>query len=367
MVGSVRAGLINVAMVPVGDPGNAADSNGYGAVSYAYQIGKYDVTTSQYAAFLNAVAAADPYGLYNSFMASGPARAGINQSGASGNYSYSVVAGHENFPVNWVSWGDAARFANWLQNGQPTDVEGPGTTESGAYTLDGATSTTALMAVTRNLNATDFIPTEDEWYKAAYYKGGGTNAGYWLFPTQNNSTPSNVLSATGKNNANFNNTDPTNHLTSVGAFAASPGPYGTFDQGGDVQQWNESAFDVSSRGVRGGSCFDPSFVLRSSNRNADNPVAVGNGIGFRVASVPEPSSVILLIAGIVVLTVAKYRPPRRLFSRPACQRAAGIVAPARPCSGRPRSRIMRQWKASHLMLIRQNAIIAGFNSACARC
>jgi formylglycine-generating enzyme len=311
MIGSAQAGLINVAMVPVGDPGNAADSTGYGAVSYAYQIGKYDVTTSQYAAFLNAVAAADPYGLYNSFMASGPARAGIIQSGPPGSYSYSVVAGHENFPVNYVGWGSSARFVNWLQNGQPTGPEGPGTTETGAYTLNGSVSSGDLTAVTRNPGATWFIPTEDEWYKAAYYKGGELNAGYWLYPTQNDSTPSNVLSATGTNNANFNNTDPTNHLTSVGAFAASAGPYGTFDQGGNLSQWNETAVTSSSRGVRGGSCFDPSFILRSSNRNADNPVAVGNGIGFRVASVPEPNSVILLVAGIVALLVAGRRWSRR--------------------------------------------------------
>jgi formylglycine-generating enzyme required for sulfatase activity len=145
--GSAQAGLINVAMVPVGDPGNAADSTtGYGAVSYAYSIGKYDVTASQYAVFLNAVATTtDTFGLYNSNMASGFAAGGIIQSGGPGSFSYSVVAGHENFQVNYVSWGSAARFSNWLQNGQPTGVEGPGTTETGAYTLNGATSTAALM------------------------------------------------------------------------------------------------------------------------------------------------------------------------------------------------------------------------------
>ena len=59
------------------------------------------------------------------------------------------------------------------------------------------------MAITRNAGATYFIPSENEWYKAAYYKGGGTNAGYWTYPTQSNTAPSNVLSATGTNNANY--------------------------------------------------------------------------------------------------------------------------------------------------------------------
>ena len=94
-------------------------------------------------------------------------------------------------------------FSNWLQNGQPTGPEGPGTTETGAYTLNGATTTAALMAVTRNPGATWFIPTEDEWYKSAYYKGGGPNAGYWPYPTQSDNTPSNMLPRTGTNNANF--------------------------------------------------------------------------------------------------------------------------------------------------------------------
>ncbi len=138
----------------------------------------------------------------------------ILQNGTSGSYTYSVspdrgvpgdagYANYANFPVNYVSWGDAARFCNWLQNGQPTGPEGPGTTETGAYTLNGATSSSDLMTVTRNAGATYFIPSENEWYKAAYYKGGGTNAGYWLYPTRSNTAPSNLLSSTGTNNANF--------------------------------------------------------------------------------------------------------------------------------------------------------------------
>jgi formylglycine-generating enzyme len=319
---SANGGPISIATVTVGDPGNAADSTGYGAVDHIYQIGKYDVTTSQYATFLNAVAATDTYGLYNSNMASGFAAAGIIQSGTSGSYSYSVVAGHENFPINYVTWGSAARLANWLQNGQPSGVEGPGTTETGAYTLNGAISTAALMAVTRNLNATDFIPTESEWYKAAYYKGGGLNAGYWTYPTQNNSTPSNVLSDTGTNNANFYNngyTDPTNYLTSVGAFAASPGPYGTFDQGGDLFQWNETAVVPGSlRGLRGASLNDFSVNLRSSFSGAVDPTAEHLNLGFRVASVPEPRSVVLLLMGALGFLIWRVR---QANCRPQARRA----------------------------------------------
>ena len=124
----------------------------YGSVSYIYQMGKYDVTVAQYAAFLNAVATtSDPYGLYNSDMATDLPTIAHYPSGSPGSYSYSVTGSDSqgvNCPIFDVSWGDAARFCNWLDNGQPTSgTEATGTTETGAYTLNGGTSDAALMAV----------------------------------------------------------------------------------------------------------------------------------------------------------------------------------------------------------------------------
>ena len=125
-------GSASLQFVTVGNPGNAADpSTGYGSVGYTYQMGKYDVTVGQYVQFLNAVAKTDTYGLYNGLMASygGIFPFGITQSGSSGSYSYSVTGSYAqdaNCPMFEVSWGDAARFCNWLQNGQPTGPEGDG-------------------------------------------------------------------------------------------------------------------------------------------------------------------------------------------------------------------------------------------------
>jgi sulfatase modifying factor 1 len=154
----------------VSDVGNPNDTaTGLGGINYAYNIGKYEVTVGQYAAFLNAVAAADPYGLYNTSMATNLNIAGIARSGSIGSYAYSVI-GPSNHPVTYVSWGDAARFANWINNGQPIGSEGNSTTEDGAYTLNGATSSGELMGITRNAGAKWFIPTENEWYKAAYFQ-----------------------------------------------------------------------------------------------------------------------------------------------------------------------------------------------------
>src|SRR4051812_47400768 len=111
---------ITIETVPIGDIGNPSDpASARGAVNNAYNIGKYEVTVGQYTEFLNAVAATDTYALYNTRMASDQNIAGIAQSGISGSYSYSLI-GSPNHPISYVSWGDAARFVNWLKNGQPT-------------------------------------------------------------------------------------------------------------------------------------------------------------------------------------------------------------------------------------------------------
>ncbi|MGD0283970.1 MAG: SUMF1/EgtB/PvdO family nonheme iron enzyme [Dissulfurispiraceae bacterium] len=304
-------GQTSLQFVPVGDPGNAADTlTGYGAVGYTYQMGKYDVTVGQYCQFLNAVAKTDTYGLYYSGMATDYPTLGITQSGSSGNYSYSVTGGYSqgvNCPIFEVTWGEAARFCNWLQNGQPTGSQDLTTTEDGSYYLNGAMSNIDLMAVTRNANAIYVIPSEDEWYKAAYYKGGGTNAGYWLYPTKSNTAPINTLPDTGKHanfydhygTGNHSYTDPTNYLTPVGAFTLSPGPYGTYDQGGDLLQWNEASFSGpfgGYRGVSGSVWRGNSDLLKATSLGGDDPTLIDPDNGFRVAIVPEPGSLVMLSA-----------------------------------------------------------------------
>ena len=125
---------VEVETVPVGNLGNATDVTGYGSVSYTYNIGTYEVTAGQYCELLNAVAKTDTYGLYSTSMWIGSSGCKIQQSGSSGDYSYSVAPDYASRPVNYVSFWDACRFANWLNNGQG----GAGTTEYGTYTLTAA-------------------------------------------------------------------------------------------------------------------------------------------------------------------------------------------------------------------------------------
>ena len=117
----ITAKAANIEFVPVGNPGNEPDPRytgiSIGSVAYTYQIGKYEITAGQYCEFLNAVAKTDTYGLYENRMNGVSDYLGytIHQSGQPGNYIYSVETDWANRPVNLVSWGDAARFCNWLE------------------------------------------------------------------------------------------------------------------------------------------------------------------------------------------------------------------------------------------------------------
>jgi len=233
----------------------------------------------------------------------------IQQSGSSGSYSYSVAADRANRPVNYVSWGDATRFANWLHNGQPSGPQDNSTTEDGAYFLNGATSDSALMAITRESDARWFIPTEDEWYKAAYHKNDGVTGNYFDYPTASDLVPSNdLLTPDGGNNANFSDNGYTigspYYTTAVGEFENSASPYGTFDQGGNLLEWNETEIYAGLfRGLRGGGWSQYSYHLHASRRydviRAAFPADESSDVGFRVASVPEPGSITLLLCGAV--------------------------------------------------------------------
>ena len=309
------ASAVNVEVVPVGNLANWDDTTGCGAVNYAYNIGKYEVTAGQYTEFLNAVATTDTYGLYNTNMSvscSWGNGCRIERSDDSGSYTYSVAADWANRPVNNVGWGDAARFANWLHNGQPTGAQDSTTTEDGAYYLNGATSGTDMQAVSREVDWKWAIPTEDEWYKAAYHKNNGDTGDYFDYPTSSDVTPSNSLvdPTDPGNNATFKvgtddyTLDSPYYRTEVGAHENSDSPYGTFDQGGNVWEWNEAIayFDLC-RGLRGGSYASPCDDLASSAWLNSNPDEEYPNVGFRVASeIPEPCSLgFLLFGGLVLL------------------------------------------------------------------
>ena len=235
--------------VPVGNPDNASDSTGYGAVAYEYKIGKYEVTNAEYCEFLNAVAKTDAYQLYDPRMDGWPENwGGITQSGSYGEHTYAVREGMGKKPVNYVTFESCVRFVNWLSNGR-----GEGDTETGSYTIEYGTVKVPDHAALAAEKAVKWVlPSENEWYKAAYYdpdKSG--DAGYWLYPAKSDSEPA----------ANLNSNAPSD----VGSYSASA--YGTFDQGGNVWEYND-AQNGAKIGLRGGSFYinDHEGYMRSTAR-----------------------------------------------------------------------------------------------------
>jgi formylglycine-generating enzyme required for sulfatase activity len=321
LAADARADIV-IETVTVGDPGNLPDNEvmwrdgttGYGSVWYTYDIGKYEVTNGQYAEFLNAVATVgDPYGLYNTDMSSGwNDIGGISRTGsgtAGDPWAYAARPGRANRPVNYVSWYDALRFANWLQNGQPVGGQDASTTEDGSYDMS------LGYSVVRKQWTGVFLTSEDEWYKAAYYKGGGLAAGYWDYPTQSDTAPTSEPppgTDMTHGSANYFHGGHVNlpyFTTEVGAYSSKPSTsaYGTFDQGGNLFEWNEDklpwGLQPEGGGMRGGSFDFPGNGLPACDRGSSDATSERAWLGFRLAYVPEPATFSLLgLGGLACLS-----------------------------------------------------------------
>jgi len=303
---ALPAQSIIMSYVTVGNPNNAPDpatGSLYGSVSYTYEIGQYDVTDSQYCTFLNDV---DPTGA-NTLALYKPAPQDDEGSpqrnaeygvtfnpGAANGSKYSVKSGYANMPVVNVDYWDALRFVNWMNNG-----EGSTSTETGAYMLlggstDGNGRPGNWESVTRNAGAAVWLPSENEWYKAAYYDPARST--YSKYATQSDTAPGNVIGS-GTNEANYptangffsvtqnsRHNSNQNYLTATGTFSGSKSHYGTYDQSGDVINWCDTVVASHSPVLRGGAWDCTSSYLSSSGGVGERPTAPGPDVGFRVAS-----------------------------------------------------------------------------------
>lgn len=301
MVGAIAPAQAEVTFewATVGNAGNAGDAAGgtnLGAVGYTYNISKHEVTNGQYVEFLSAKAATDPLGFYHTDM-NDTVFGGIVRSGSSGSYTYAAKAGRANSPVNFTTYYDSVRFVNWLHNGQ-----GNADTETGAYTVGAGPQPT----VTRNQGVgTYFLPTEDEFFKAAFHKPTSGMAGDYFIYAGTDILPQDTNPTVDPTGANYNEavwdgTNTDNPFTDVGAYTANTSGYGTFDQSGNVSEWVDGG-----RKARGGN-FLNSFNGNDLRSYYDQDASVlarreYNSVGFRVVT-PEPSSAMLLaFAGTLLM------------------------------------------------------------------
>ena len=274
------ANAFTMEFVTIGNPGNAADTTGSpnpaGSVAYTYNLGKYEVS-------MDMITKANAAGSL-----------GIGMSIYDGN--------GVNVPATGVSWYGAATYVNWLN----TSTGG-----TAAYKFVGGTF--QLWAPTdagynannmfRNSLAKYVIASSNEWYKGAYGKADGS----WSnFPNGSDSAPTTVASGTAENTAVYNvESGRPADINNAGGLSA----YGTMGQGGNVYEWNETAFDGTNntadenRELRGGAWSNNSDRLDASVRYDYAPTGMFYSLGFRVASVPEPSSLSLLALGGVVVAL----------------------------------------------------------------
>ena len=273
--------------VTVGNPGNGKDlgagggsfSTPYGAVAFTYRMGVTEVPRDW-------ITIATGTGI--------PAPQRLTE----------VTAGPwvGKLPATGVTWYEAAALVNWLNTIKGAQRAYNLTNTGGFWSLAPWSSAEAFNPGTglplnlyRHKNARYFLPSEDEWYKAAYHKNDGVTANYWDFATASNTIPTAVATGTAAGTAVF------------GTLGSAPAPvdavggasaYGTRGQNGNVYEWTESDFDginddgtegnsFGLRTTRGGSLVDTDAFLRSSYRNSSVPAVSDILIGFRVAALTD--------------------------------------------------------------------------------
>ncbi len=278
------ANTFDIEFVSIGDPNNVADDvsanpDFAGSVPYTYRMGKFEISEQM-----------------------------IDKANALGGLGIMKFTRGPDKPATSVSWNAAARFVNWLNTSSGSTpaykfAQQPGEAGYNAnqniLLWDESDPGYNANNLFRSSRARYFLPSADEWYKAAYYDP--TSGVYFNYPTGSNVVaPTPVASGTAAGTAVYSGQANPADITLAGGLS----PYGTMGQGGNAPEWDETDFDLvndsssSTRGIRGGGWNNNSNDLLASTRGNGNPTN-GAIIGFRVASIaiPEPSTLLLLCLG----------------------------------------------------------------------
>jgi len=269
---------INMDFVDIGYAGNAPDTAGFGAVDYDYRVGKYEVTLDQ---FDNACAADNRIGV-------GSEVDGQEDFWNDGTRTVGIGA-----PAVFTTFYKALKFCNWLTTGSAYD---------GAYQFNGSG---VFQAVDREAAVLAYgkvylLPTENEWYKAAYFKPDAS--GYSIYANGSDDV-ADLVHGTA-NGWNYNDSADGGYVNAAPNYTWETGfgaqeQNGTYDMMGNVFEWTESELGGDSdwsyyRVIRGGSFDSTQYAMSSSYRNGMNPLGYGSSVGFRVAAIPEPSCALLI-------------------------------------------------------------------------
>ena len=294
------ANTFTIDFVNVGNAGNANDvgPNGelYGGVAHNFRMGTFEVSR-------------DAITKANATVALGGGNLGITLADMT-----SFGGNGVNRPAAGVSWNEAARFVNWMNTSSGFSAAYKFTLQPGDLGYSANANINLWEVVDpgynaanlyRNSNAFYYLPSEDEWYKAAYYSGSGTT--YFDYALQSDTSPTAVSG--GASGAVYNGQTGPADVDNAGGSSF----YGTRGQNGNVWEWNESAFDAPNdsssegRAFRGGDWRSSNFNLRSANRGDLNPTVESSDFGFRVASVPEPSTAFMILIPVGVWLLRRSR------------------------------------------------------------
>lgn len=288
------ANSFEIEFVAIGDPGNPTDATGNpnpaGSVAKAFRMGKFEISEQM-----------------------------INKANALGGLGITINARGPDKPATSASWNEAARFVNWLNTStgnppaykfavQPGEVGYNANANADLWSVgDPGYDPNNLY---RNSLARYFLPSADEWYKAAYYDP--TSGVYYDYPAGSDIAPTGVGSGTAAGTAVY--TQPFGNGPADIMLAGGLSPYGTMGQGGNVFELEETDFNLlngpstDARGLRGGYWSSGALNLLSTNRVSSAPGNQQNFIGFRVATVPEPSALVLgVLAGLGLLSRRQAR------------------------------------------------------------
>jgi formylglycine-generating enzyme len=282
--------------VVIDSPGNLAqddgnrdhtrpEGDGRGAVDYTYRIAKHAVTISEWSVFYNDTNS-------NKLAAGTPTAPAFSSEFNHWNDGTRNVG--PNAPAVRMNFHHAAQYANWLTTGDA---------QQGAYTISSEGLVTSVMsreAIIATGNLYYLLPTNDEWFKAAYYDA--VNEKYFLFAHGSDTAP--AKSTDGSTDWNYDNA--LNPISPWSVFSGSEELNGTLNMMGNVREWSEDLGGI----VWGGTYNSNANSLRSSNPASVGLTVTNTDWGVRLVAIPEPATMALLL-GLASLGLLLFRRVRK--------------------------------------------------------
>jgi len=313
----------------IGDPGNIAypgdrfgQNESRGSVPYSYRMATVEVTTAQWMEFVNTYSTQsdDLADFGRPFWWGAVIDDGYEGPGRKWMLDSSLVDAAR-LPVTNITWREAAMYCNWLHNSK----------DSGLWAIeDGAYDTSTFSDLeggrfgdqaTHHPDALFWIPTLDEWLKAAHYdpnRNGAGEPGWWLYSHQSEERPIPGPPGKGQTSADYLVGTLDALLIPLGAYPDTLSPWGLLDITGGTHEWTEEIRGDREFRISEGNAAGSDFVLLDEAGFGywEDIASPSLRTGLRIASiVPCPA---MGSFGAIALVTAITR-PRRFRTCPAIE------------------------------------------------